>query len=71
MGYEIKDGHLSQKKYLEKRQKEIGEVTNVKELERVIGILSYARKVVRGTEKILGPLRSDLKKMKKQKMDQK
>ena len=41
--------------------KEIGEVSSIKGLERVIGIISYARRVVKGSEKILGPLREDLK----------
>ena len=65
LGYEVTDGKLSLKKYLEKKKEEIGYVSNVHELERVIGIISYSRRVIKGTEKILGPLRQDLKKMKK------
>ena len=69
LGYEIKNGKMTQKKYLEKRMAEIGEVSSIKGLERVIGIISYARRVVKGSEKILGPLREDLKYAKKHKPD--
>ena len=69
LGYEIKNGRMTQKKYLEKRMEEIGLVTSIKGLERVIGIISYARRVVKGSERILGPLREDLKYAKKHKPD--
>ena len=65
LGYEIKHGKMTQKKYLEKRMNEIGVVTSIKGLERVIGIISYTRRVIKGSEVILGPLREDLKYAKK------
>ena len=67
LGYDIKNGKMTQKKYLEKTMKEIGEVSSIKGLERVIGIISYARRVLKGSEKILGPLWEDLKYAKKHK----
>ena len=64
LGYEIKDGKWSLEKFLTKRMQEIGEVRSIKDLERVIGILSYSRRCVKGVERILGPLREDLKTFK-------
>ena len=36
-------------------------VRSVKELERLIGIISYAKRAIKDVELILGPLRHDLK----------
>lgn len=43
---------------------EIGRVDSIKALERVVGILSNTRRCIKNTEKILGPLRKDLKTFK-------
>ena len=65
LGYEIENGHLNLREYIKKKKESLGNVRAIKELERVIGIISYARRVIKGTEKILAPLRSDLKTLKK------
>ena len=41
---------------------EIGFISLNKELERVIGILSYSRRCIKDTEKILGPQREELRR---------
>lgn len=64
LGFEIQNGSWSFESYLRKRMEEIGEVQSIKDLERVIGILSYIRRVVRDIERILGPLHADLKELK-------
>ena len=64
LGYEIKDGQISLEKYLQDRMKEVGVVKGIKDLERIIGILSYARRTVKNVEVILHTLREDLRKMK-------
>ena len=65
LGYEIENGHLNLREYIKKKKESLGNVRTIKELERVIGIISYARRVIKGTEKILATLRSDLKILKK------
>ena len=65
LGYEIEDGRLSLREYLMKKRESLGPVQTIRDLERVIGIISYARRVIKGTEEILAPLRRDLKDFKK------
>ena len=64
LGYEIKDGKWSLEGFISRKMQEIGSVDSIKGLERVIGILSYARRCIKNTEKILGPLREDLRSFK-------
>ena len=64
LGNEIRDGQWSQEGFLHKRMQEIGFISTIKGLERVIGILSYSRRCIKDTEKILGPLREDLRRFK-------
>ena len=68
LGYEINQGKMGLREYILKKKETLGEVKTVKDLERVIGIISYARKTIRGTERILGNLRQDLKELKKGKV---
>ena len=68
LGYEIENGKMSLKNYIQKKKETLGEIRTVKDLERVIGIISYARKTIKGTEKILSNLRQDLKELKKGKI---
>ena len=42
LGYEISDKKMSLRKYLEKKNEEIGLVKTINELERVIGTISYS-----------------------------
>ena len=65
LGYEIENGKMSLKTYLKKKMEQLGRVRNVNDLERIIGIISYARHFIKATELILAPLRSDLKDLKK------
>ena len=64
LGWEIEDGKMSFKGYLQIKQEQLGEVKSVHDLERVIGIISYARRVAKATEEILAPLRADLRVLK-------
>ena len=64
LGWEIEGGKMSLKGYLKKKMEQLGPIRTVNDLERVIGIISYARRVIRGTEEILTPLRKDLRKLK-------
>ena len=65
LGYEVEGGRMTLKKYIQKKKEVIGEVRTIHDLERVIGIISYARRVIRRTEEVLAPLRADLKAFKK------
>ena len=69
LGYEIKDGKMSLKNYLKEKKKSLRWVSDIKGQERAIGILSYARKVVKKIEEILAPLREDLAVLKKETPD--
>ena len=60
LGHEICNGKWSFEKYLKKKMKEIGLVDSLKRLESVIGVLSYARRCIVDSERILGPLRDHL-----------
>ena len=61
---------MSLKNYLEKKKEALGWVSDIKGQERAIGILSYARKIVKKTEEILAPLREDLKILKRETPDE-
>lgn len=56
LGNEIRDGQWSCEGFLQKRMQEIGFISSIKGLERVIGILSYSRQCIKDTKIILGPL---------------
>ena len=64
LGWEIEGGLMSLRGYLRKKKGQLGKVRSVHDLERVIGIISYARRVIKGTEIILSPLRADLRVLK-------
>ena len=66
LGYEIRDGKMSLENYLKEKKKSIGWVSDIRGQERAIGIISYARRVVKKTEEILAPLWEDLKILKKE-----
>ena len=65
LGYEVEGGKMTLKGYIQRKREVIGEVRTIHDLERVIGIISYARRVIRKTEEVLAPLRADLKAFKK------
>ena len=65
LGHEVKNGQLGLGKYMEQKKEEIGYRSNIHELETVIRIISCSKRVFKGTERILGPPKQDLKKMEK------
>ena len=48
----------------------MGEIRTIKDLERAIGIILYARRCVKDVEVILGPLRESLKTFKEGKVSE-
>ena len=64
LGYEIKNGRWNQAGFIKKRMDEIGKVQSIKDLECIIGIISYSQRCIKDSELILGPLRKDLKRFK-------
>ena len=70
LGYEIENGQMTLNEYLIEKARDIGEVKTIRDMERAIGILSYARRCIVDVERILAPLRQDLKAMKKRKLDE-
>ena len=64
LGREISNGYRSHENFLKRKRKELGEIRTIKDLERIIGVISYARRCVKDVEVILGPLREDLKEFK-------
>ena len=59
LGYQLEGGELSLRKYLQEKKKAVGEISSIKGLERIIGVLSYCRHAIWGIEDILGQLRDD------------
>ena len=64
LGCEVSNGQWSHENFLKQKMAEMGEVRTIKDLERVIGIISYARRCVKDVEVILGPLQEGLKTFK-------
>ena len=60
LGHKISDGKWSFEKFIKKKMQSIGHIKDIKKLESVIGVLSYARRCIVGIERILGPLREKL-----------
>ena len=71
LGCEISNGQWSHESFLRKKRQELGKIRTIKDLERIIGVISYARRCVKGTEVILGPLRNALKEFKAQSVSEK
>ena len=69
LGYEIEHGKMCLREYFKQKMEQIGCVRNVNDLERIIGVISYARHVVQATEDILVHLRNDMKTLKKNFLD--
>lgn len=64
LGWEISNAHWSHENFLKQNLAELGELRTIKDLERIIGVISYARRCVKDVEVILGPLREGLKTVK-------
>ena len=52
LGYEIEDGKMSLSEYLAEKAKDLGPIKTIKDMERCIGIISYARRCIIGAEMI-------------------
>ena len=57
LGYEISDEKLGLHNYIQKKKEMLWEVKKVKDLERVIDIISYVRKIIKGMEIVLAKFR--------------
>ena len=57
LGLEITHGTWTLAQYFRDRVQQLGEVEHWKDLERLIGVLSYLRRTVVGMERLLAPLR--------------
>ena len=68
LGCGVSNGQWSHENFLKQKLAEMGEVRTIKDLERVIGIISYARRCVKDVEMVLGPLRESLKAFKEGKV---
>jgi len=66
--YSLKDGKWSLSDYLTEKSKQLGETRSRRELERHIGILSFARSHVPDVELLLRPLRRHLAEAKSSKL---
>lgn len=58
LGMDITDGSWSLKGYLDQKVTEFGDISHWKDLERLIGVLTYVRKTVPKMEEILSRIRS-------------
>ena len=58
--YELSEGRASLSKYLEEKRRVLGQMDSMKALERVIGVLSYARHNIRDMVALLWPLQDEL-----------
>ena len=68
LGYYVEGGKLSLKKCVQKEREAIGEVETIHDIERIIGIISYARRVIWKIKEVLAPLWSNLKAFKKRRI---
>ena len=64
LGCEIRNGHWSLGDFLRQKLAELREVRTIKDLERIIGFISYTRHYVKDVEAILGPLHEGFKSCK-------
>ena len=64
LGSEISSGYWSHENFLKRKRKELGEIRTIKDLQRIISVISYAHHCVKDVEMVLGPFREDLKEFK-------
>ena len=70
LGCEVSNGCWSHENFLKKKLAELGRIETIKDLERIIGVISYTRRCVKDVEMILGPLREGLKTFKSGKVSE-
>lgn len=61
LGVELQRGTWSLRKYLEDKVQSLGRILHWKAVERIIGVISYARKTIPDVERSLAPVRCILK----------
>ena len=61
LGCEVSSGQWSHEKFLKRTLPELGGVDTIKDLERIIGAISYARRFVKDVEMVLCPIWEDFK----------
>eukprot|EP00210_Caulerpa_lentillifera_P009663 g9219.t1 len=64
LGLEISGGKWSLMRYLEEKVEQFGEISCWKDLERLVGVVSYARRTIPGIEPMLEEVRGLLKESK-------
>ena len=65
LGYEVEGGRMTLKNYIQRKKEVIEKERTIHDLEKVIGVISSARRVIQRTEEVLAPLRADLKAFKR------
>lgn len=70
LGIEIEDGGWSLAEYLRRKKEQLGPVLHWKDLERLIGILSYVRHTVVDLERTIAPIRVALLEAKAEQKDE-
>jgi len=65
LGLELESGRWSLARYLSTKANTFGELRSWKDLERMIGVVSYARRTIPDVERLLLPLRAALKEAKR------
>ena len=64
LGCEVSNSYWSHENFLKRKLAELGRIETIKDLERIIGVISYTRRCVKDVEMILGPLREGLRTFK-------
>lgn len=67
LGHQLTEDQWSLKKYLNDKLSEVGGISGVKKLQRILGIFTYVRRSVPHLEDIISPLREALKEAQKEK----
>lgn len=64
IGCEISNGYWSYENFLKKKLQDLGEIQTIRDLECIIGVISYICHCVKDVEVVLGPLWEGLKTVK-------
>ena len=62
LGYDVSQGRVSLKSYIEKQKKALPVATTTKQLQKILGIFNYCRGVVPRLDSIVAPIRKELRK---------
>ena len=67
---EVSSGQWSHENFLKRKLAELGRMETIKDLERIIGVISYTPHCVKDVEMILSPFREGLKTFKSGQMSE-